>query len=174
MDADELPVDAVEFLLWLETEQGRAANTVAAYRRDLLHYVAWLTERGHDLDTVDAVTLEELLADRRLAGAAPSSIARQLAAIRMLHRYLVIHAEVRKLYPGAEVPVFEFETPAGSASHDTLVIHYRSKRQLCQLAEGFIAGAADHFKESVGLSQPSCMLEGAVECQLVCKFDRKP
>jgi hypothetical protein len=84
----------------------------------------------------------------------------------------VIHAEVRKLYPGAEVPVFEFETPAGAAALDTLIIHYRSKRKLCQLAEGFIAGAADHFREPVGVVQPCCMLEGAAECQLVCKFGK--
>ena len=85
----------------------------------------------------------------------------------------VIHAEVRKLYPGADVPIFEFETPAGAASHDTLIIHYRSKRRLCQLAEGFIAGAADHFKERVVVTQPSCMLDGATGCQLVCKFEKR-
>lgn len=84
----------------------------------------------------------------------------------------VIHAEVRKLYPGAEVPIFEFETPAGAAAHDTLIIHYRSKRQLCQLAEGFIAGASDHYREQVVVTQPSCMLEGADVCQLVCRFGK--
>ena len=85
----------------------------------------------------------------------------------------VIHAEVRKLYHGADVPIFEFETPAGAAAHDTLVIHYRSKRKLCQLAEGFIAGAADHFKEHVLVTQPGCMLEGAASCQLVCRFEKR-
>jgi hypothetical protein len=80
---------------------------------------------------------------------------------------------VRKLYPGADVPIFEFETPAGAAAHDTLFIHYRSKRKLCQLAEGFIAGAADHFKEQVLVAQPSCMLEGAASCQLVCRFEKR-
>lgn len=97
------------------------------------------------------------------------------AAHRGLRSFLlslndVIHAEVRKLYPGADVPVFEFETPAGAASHDTLIIHYRSKRKLCQLAEGFIAGAADHFREPLALAQPCCMLDGAAECRLVCRF----
>jgi hypothetical protein len=82
----------------------------------------------------------------------------------------VIHAEVRKLYPGADVPVFEFETPAGPAGHDRLVIHYRSKRRLCPLAEGFIEGAADHFDERVEVSQASCMLDGAPTCQIVCEF----
>ncbi len=85
----------------------------------------------------------------------------------------VIHAEVRKLYPGADVPIFEFETPAGAAAHDTLLIHYRSKRRLCQLAEGFIVGAADHYKERVVVTQPNCMLDGAVACQIHCLFERR-
>lgn len=83
----------------------------------------------------------------------------------------VIHAEVRKLYPGAEVPVFEFETPAGTAAHDTLIIHYRSKRRLCPLAEGFIAGASSHYGERVTVTQQSCMLDGARACALVCHFE---
>jgi hypothetical protein len=85
----------------------------------------------------------------------------------------VIHAEVRKLYPGAEVPVFEFGTQTGAAAHDPLIIHYRSRRRLCQLAEGFIAGAADHFREQVLVTQPSCMLDGAAACQLVCRFEKR-
>ena len=83
----------------------------------------------------------------------------------------VIHAEVRKLYPGADVPDFQFETPPGVAGHDTLVIHYRSKRRLCPLAEGFIAGASDYFRERVAVTQSQCMLEGAKECTLVCRFE---
>lgn len=84
----------------------------------------------------------------------------------------VIHAEVRKLYPGADVPVFEFETSAGAAAHDTLIIHYRSKRRLCPLAEGFIAGASGHYGEQVTVTQSSCMLDGATECAIVCRFHK--
>jgi hypothetical protein len=83
----------------------------------------------------------------------------------------VIHAEVRKLYPGAEVPVFEFESPPGTAGHDTLLIHYRSKRRLCPLAVGFILGASDHFREKVAIEQPHCMLEGDPECVIECRFE---
>lgn len=86
----------------------------------------------------------------------------------------VIHAEVRKLYPGADVPDFHFETPDGAAAHDTLVIHYRSKRRLCLLAEGFIAGASDYYKEQVTVTQPACMLNGAEECILSCHFESPP
>lgn len=82
----------------------------------------------------------------------------------------VIHAEVRKLYPGAEVPVFGFELRQGAAAVEEVVIHYRSKRQLCPLAEGFIDGAADYFDERATVTQDSCMLEGAEECVIVCRF----
>ncbi len=97
------------------------------------------------------------------------------AAHRGLRSFLlslndVIHAEVRKLYPDADVPVFEFETPAGTNAHDPLLIHYRSKRRLCLLAEGFIYGAADCFKEMIKVSQPQCMLDGADKCVLSCRF----
>jgi len=84
----------------------------------------------------------------------------------------VIHAEVKKLYPGADVPMFQFETPEGDSGNDTLIIHYRSKRRLCSLAEGFIAGAMTRFGEEVAVTQSSCMLDGAPECVLVCHFHK--
>ncbi|WP_423980472.1 site-specific integrase, partial [Ilumatobacter sp.] len=41
-----LPLEAEEFLAWMLSEKGRSANTLAAYRRDLNAYCAWLDERG--------------------------------------------------------------------------------------------------------------------------------
>ena len=72
----------------------------------------------------------------------------------------IIHPEVRKLYPGAIAPNFDFEAP----SPDVLLIGYRSQRRLCTLAEGFIKGAAAHFSQTVSLDQPSCMLRGDDRC----------
>jgi len=88
-ELDELPLDVEDFLVWLAAERGRATNTVAAYRRDLTGYTAWLADRGDDIGHVRSATIDELVAARRAAGAAASSIARQLAAIRTLHRFLV-------------------------------------------------------------------------------------
>jgi integrase/recombinase XerD len=101
LDPDLHP-EAVEFLFWMENDQGRAANTVAAYRRDLAGYTTWLAARGRSIEDVDGAGLLEFVAERR-ATAAPASVARQLAAIRMLHRYLVIHAELRADDPTAEL-----------------------------------------------------------------------
>lgn len=80
----------------------------------------------------------------------------------------VIHAEVRKLYPGATVPVFDFADDP--ADPDVLLLGYRSPRQLCMLAEGFVLGAAEFFGEDVQLSQDVCMLRGDDHCQLRCHF----
>lgn len=50
----------------------------------------------------------------------------------------IIHPEVRKIYPGADTPEFEFVGgPPGS-----LTMIYRSRRRLCAFAEGLIVGAA--------------------------------
>lgn len=84
----ELPLAAEEFLSWMAGERGRSVNTLAAYRRDLTGYVVWLHEHGHTLDGVARGDLESFLGQRRATGAAASSVARQLAAIRMLHRFL--------------------------------------------------------------------------------------
>ncbi len=84
----ELPLEVEEFLVWLSSERGRSRNTVQAYRRDLTRYQQWLDLRGRDVLTVDHGDLVDFVADRRASGAATSSIARQIAALRMLHRHL--------------------------------------------------------------------------------------
>ena len=74
----------------------------------------------------------------------------------------IIHAEVRKLYPGAACPHFGlFETEAGG-----LIMRYMSPRRMCALAEGFIHGAADWYGETVDISHPRCVSHGDSHCEL--------
>ena len=73
----------------------------------------------------------------------------------------VIHPEVRKLYPGADVPVFDFATRDG-----VLVMGYSSPRKLCAFAEGLLHGTADHFGERLAIEQPQCMNRGDELCVL--------
>ena len=83
-----LSLEMEEFLSWMVAEKGRSENTLAAYRRDLRAYRAWLGDRGQtEIDTTNADVLA-FVSERRASEAAPSSVARQVAAIRMLHRYL--------------------------------------------------------------------------------------
>lgn len=84
----------------------------------------------------------------------------------------IIHAEVRKLYPDADVPTFDFDPTPGvePPSGDSLVMGYHSTRGLCALAEGFIHGAADHYGQAATIEQPRCMHRGDERCALVCSF----
>jgi Haem-NO-binding len=78
----------------------------------------------------------------------------------------IIHPEVRKLYPGADVPDFDFTLlPNGD-----LRMGYGSNRRLCAFAEGLIEGAASHFSEVVAISQLRCMLRGDATCDLLIAF----
>jgi hypothetical protein len=77
----------------------------------------------------------------------------------------IIHPEVRKLYPGADVPEFDFDMRAG-----VLVMGYRSTRRLCSFAEGLLLGAADHYRERLTIEQPSCMKRGDDHCLLELAF----
>jgi len=61
----------------------------------------------------------------------------------------VIHVEVRKLYPDAELP--EFETTSVSEYH--LRMTYRSPRCLGDFAEGLIQGCIAHFGDEIRLSR---------------------
>ena len=74
----------------------------------------------------------------------------------------IIHPEVRKLYPGADVPEFTFD----SSQENRLVMGYHSTRRLCAFAEGLLEGAADHYGQTIAIVQPRCMLRGDSSCQL--------
>lgn len=74
-----------EYLLALDVERGLALNTIAAYRRDLNQYLDFLKGAEPDPGTV-----ERYLGELRRRQLAPSTVGRKLAAIRGLHRFLVI------------------------------------------------------------------------------------
>ena len=97
-----LPIEVEEFLSWMASERGRSRNTLAAYRRDLTGYSEWLAVHHSTLQTVDRAQLDQFVQARRAGGSAPSSVARQLAAIRMLHRFMAEEG-VRQDDPSADV-----------------------------------------------------------------------
>ena len=100
-----LPLDIEEHLTWLAAEKGRSANTLAAYRRDLTGYWAWLSARGMGLDDVRGTDIDAYVGALRERGLAPASVKRALVAIRSLHRFRAEEG-LATADPGAEV-----ETP---------------------------------------------------------------
>lgn len=78
----------------------------------------------------------------------------------------IIHPEVRRQFPGAEVPWFDFD----DSSPNELVVGYQSPRKLCLLAHGFIEGAADYYGEVVDVEQTQCMHRGDAKCVFHLRF----
>ena len=72
----------------------------------------------------------------------------------------IIHAEVRKLYPGAACPHFNIREAAGGLTMD-----YASSRRLCALAQGFVEGAAAFYCEEVDFRHVACVEHGAEQCR---------
>lgn len=79
----------------------------------------------------------------------------------------VIHPEVRKIYPGADVPVFAVRSEASG----DLALAYRSHRGLCFFAEGLALGAGDHFDEKLQVDQTRCQHRGAADCELLIMWN---
>ncbi|MEW6303411.1 MAG: heme NO-binding domain-containing protein [Verrucomicrobiota bacterium] len=78
----------------------------------------------------------------------------------------IIHPEVRKFYPGANVPEFDFDV----SSPEVLLMSYRSARRLCSFAEGLVEGAAAHYGEQVAFEHLSCMKRGDAKCLFRISF----
>jgi integrase/recombinase XerD len=84
-----------EYETWLRVERGLAANSLAAYRRDLRRYAAYLRRIGElDPTTVNEATVAAYVDELRNARDddgrpryAPATIARAVAAVRSFHRF---------------------------------------------------------------------------------------
>ncbi|MBE7182979.1 MAG: heme NO-binding domain-containing protein [Methylobacterium mesophilicum] len=78
----------------------------------------------------------------------------------------MIHPEVRKLYSGAACPFFHFKEGADGA----LSVGYGSSRRMCDLAHGFMQGAARIYCEEVEITHHSCMNHGADQCRMELRW----
>jgi len=81
-----LSPEAEGFLADLE-DRGRAANTLAAYRRDLAAYEAFLADRRLTVAGAGEDDVTAYLTAMEAAGRRPASMARALVALRSLHRW---------------------------------------------------------------------------------------
>jgi integrase/recombinase XerD len=153
-----LPIEVEEFLSWMVAEKGRARNTVAAYRRDLTAYCSWLDLHGRSVLDVDREQLVAFVGERRRSGAATSSIARQLAAIRMLHRYLAVEgqrsddptSDLEGVRVPAGIPKPLTEAQVTSLIDAVVVTEPIHRRDLALIELLYATGA--RISEAVGLS----------------------
>lgn len=84
-----LPAPAEEYVSWLVVERGRAASTVAAYRRDLAGFTTFLGARGTGLTAATTADVETYLASVHRAPRAPATVARLASTLRGLYGFLL-------------------------------------------------------------------------------------
>jgi integrase/recombinase XerD len=77
------------FLDYLAVEKGLAANSLSSYRTDLRRFGRFLASRDVDLEQVERIDVVRHFQLLRGAGISARSVARALAAIRGLFRFLV-------------------------------------------------------------------------------------
>ena len=83
------------FLDYLSVEKGLARNSLAAYRADLRHFGHYLADAKVDLDRVERLNIVKYFQALRGAGISARSVARALAAIRGLFRFLVAERHLK-------------------------------------------------------------------------------
>jgi integrase/recombinase XerD len=79
-----------EFLNFISVEKGASVNTLQAYRRDMIKWTGFLTERGKsylDAGKEDLSEFMRYLAEQKLAA---RSVARVLAAVKGFYRFLLL------------------------------------------------------------------------------------
>src|SRR5947207_2141997 len=77
------------FLDYLAVEKGLAKNSLAAYGTDLRHFGHFLSDKRVDLEQVERLHIIKYFQALRSAGISARSVARALAAIRGMFRFLV-------------------------------------------------------------------------------------
>ena len=81
--------DRERFLTWMRVEQGRSDRTIEAYGRDIAQYETYLATAKSNSRVVKPAVIEKYVGQLRANERAPKSIARQFAAIRMFHRFML-------------------------------------------------------------------------------------
>lgn len=79
-----------EFINYLSVERNLAQNTLSAYRRDLKQYFDFLQGRRIDLlDKIGKDDITSFMFHQKERGLSVTSVSRALAAIKMLHRFVM-------------------------------------------------------------------------------------
>ena len=90
----EAIIDKFLDAIWME--RGLSANTLGAYRADLVALRRWLAERDTSLVYATRSDLLAFIAWRTEQGAKPRSTARQLSSFRRFYRFLLREATIQE------------------------------------------------------------------------------
>lgn len=149
-----------DYLAVLSVERGLSSNTLSAYRRDLTQYLQFLEGQPPSPEH-----LEGFVADLHRRGLTRASVARKIAAIRGVHRFLVDEGlsedDPTLLLQAPRLPdPFPKALPVGQAirlveAPDITTVAGRRDRGLLE----FLYGTGARVAEAIGLDLESLDLE---------------
>ncbi len=97
-----------EFLSYIQVEKGLADNTLAAYRRDLNDFFAFLEkEKITRLNEVDRHAVLSYQVRTKRSGLKPSTVRRRMVSVRSFFRFLILEGK------GKTDPTENIESPKG-------------------------------------------------------------
>ena len=76
-----------------------------------------------------------------------------------------IHEALR----GAETNTSPPELKCERQSDQEVSVIYTSPRKMCMFAKGIVRGVAKHYGEQIDIQEPTCMLNGDQQCELVIR-----
>ena len=123
------------FLDMMSAERGAGANTLDAYRRDLVDYAGFLARKDTDVQSATRDNLKAYLSS--LSGIAPSSQARRLSALRQFYGFLYAET-IRSDDPtvSIEAPKRNRPLPKFLSEEDIEVLIAAARLQAERTAEG--------------------------------------
>jgi integrase/recombinase XerD len=139
------------FLDMLAAERGAAANTLAAYRRDLNDYSAHLATAKRDVATAASDDIRAYLGALARRGFSAASVARRLSAIRQLHRFLQAEGHRR------DEPAAIIEGPRRGRPLPKVLTIAEVDRLLAAAQEAVVA--AQSAGERLRAARLACLLE---------------
>ena len=83
------------YLDFLAVEKGLAKNSLSSYATDLRRFGHWLSDQAIDLERVERIHIVKYFQSLRTAGISARSVARALAAIRGMFRFLVTERHLK-------------------------------------------------------------------------------
>ncbi len=137
-------------------------TSLGTYPDEELSQIVHATARAAGLSDAETLQLSGRLGFKHLVRRAPQlldGLDGWRAVIKSLDD--IIHPEVRKIYPDADVPGF-----AATDDGDALVVIYTSKRGLCSLADGLIVGAGEWFEKKLSVEHTGCVHDGDPSCAM--------
>lgn len=163
---DKFGLDVLDEILDMSEDDG-VYTAVGSYdHRDLVKLIVNLSKKTG----IDAGTLQQVfgkVAFQALLRSIPmqsgiQSAQNTLQFIRLVEEY--IHVEVKKLYPEAMPPTFDFVNEQDAE----IIFDYNSARCMSHVCLGLIEGCADHFDDDIEIK-----MQPQVEDNSVVRFHLK-